>query len=121
MKAKEIVAEIAKSQEYQDLVEFWELAKDDPEATDVLEKIYELLCVLEETIYTQRKAFLELVTRSCRPKWAPNKIYFGGLQNVQAARDAFVRQVKEQMPVFTKLMDLIQAEAEAEAEAVAVS
>ncbi|MBZ9577645.1 hypothetical protein KJA13_01230 [Patescibacteria group bacterium] len=120
MKVKDIIAEIAQCSEYRqlvELVEFCELVRDDPDLrmADIWEDIYELLYVLEETIYTRRKAFLEKLTRSYRSKnAAENKIYFGGMQNVQAARDAFVRQVKEQMPVYIQLMDLIEAQTRAE-------
>ena len=116
MKVKNIVAEIAQCSEYRQLVEFCELVRDDPDLrmVDIWEDIYELLCVLEETIYTQRKAFLEELTRSYRSKNAlKNKIYFAATQNVQVARDAFVKQVKEQMPVYVQLMD-IEAQTRAE-------
>jgi len=110
MKAKEVVAEIVGSREYEELVKYWQKVSGDVKllTTEIWQHINELLDVLSEKIYTERKDFLRVVTRSYRPRHAPeNKIRFGAMPNAEAARDAFIREVGKQMPVYVDLLAII--------------
>jgi len=107
MRAKDIVAEIARSREYGELVEYWRLVSGDTDllTAEAWEPIKELLDILEEKIGIEGESFLAQVTRSYRPKGCPpDKIYSRAVKNTDAAGDAFLRQVKQQMPVYFNLM-----------------
>lgn len=111
MKAKEAVSKIKESGEYKELVDLISQLKDlSVPPADVLDRIQTLYKAVAEMVSQAEREFLEQVTRSYRPKDQPTKIYASATKNVKAACDAFARQVKEQLPTFTLLFQVIQIE-----------
>lgn len=106
MKAKDIVAILAGSEEYRELVKYQELAAAgvDQLSPEIQEHISELLLAVDEKVVIAGKQFLEIVTCSCRTNGNPESIYAKAVKHVQEAANAFCKQVDGQMPVYSKLI-----------------
>ncbi len=107
MKAKDIVAEIAKSSEYHKLLELWNLKDDDSKCLSF--EIIEIIQTLDERTNQKKKSFLRSSgLKSCKSH--ANIIDFRVPHDVQTAKDEFDKELNEQMTVFVQLMNLIPAE-----------
>jgi len=106
MKAKEVVAQLAASREYQDFalaaVEAIEAGSYSPK---LVERVTALYNVLNRKVRRAGVDFLRQVTRSCRPKGASlNRIRYSAAPHAVEASRAFWRQVQEQLPVYDAMM-----------------
>ena len=106
MKAKEIVAQLAAGQEYQDfaLAAVETIGADFP-SPELVERVTALYNVLNRKVRRAGANFLRQVTRSCRPKGAPpDRIRHSAAPHALQASRAFWRQVQEQLPVYDAMM-----------------
>lgn len=112
MKAKEVVQRIAESEEYAQLVHFWELIGCDPNsvtaevilAPQAEQRFEELFEAVKKLVDKAIDAFLEEVTRSSRPKEAPELVPAGALEHAQEVIEALARQIRLQMPAYCKAL-----------------